>query len=388
MAGPKVAVYSNIGIAGMHELTEEQKELLFAYRDERIPIALNTEETDWEAASKWIDDLYRESGKEHTSKVYARSPVEGVLFANLLRFVFFDEPKGAPTLKVLAEAMREYHKSLPRDIGEGNYPSIEDGEQLSAYKSEHHDSVRKDLIEVLMSTVKRNKKEVRSLAEDYMFSVESQRDSCTDFVHSAFFGQHEWWVPYYLFPEKHLGVKYTEKESRVLAIWDEISRVCGWWVAYDEITILVDRPLHQSLSDDLQGHNESGPAVLYGDGFRFYLLDGMRVDEQIVMRPETQTIEQINGEQNSDLRSIRIERYGWPKYLKDSNARKLDERHNEVENQLEALMESPAGDRRLLVTCPTARIFALGVPSTINTCEEAQRWLAGPAANANVIART
>jgi hypothetical protein len=101
--------------------------------------------------------------------------------------------------------------------------------------------------------------------------------------------------------------------------------------------------------------------------------------EQIVMRPETLTIEQIHGEQNSDIQAIMIDRFGWPRYLEETGASLLDHRKNEVENTLESLFATDSYGLRLMVTCPTGRVFVKGLPSNagVTNCDEAQRWLGG-----------
>ena len=63
-------------------------------------------------------------------------------------------------------------------------------------------------------------------------------------------------------------------------------------------------------------HCDSGAALSYPDGWNLWVIDGMTVDEQIVMQPETQATTQIDSDNNADRRSIRISRFGWPRYLK------------------------------------------------------------------------
>ena len=125
----------------------------------------------------------------------------------------------------------------------------------------------------------------------------------------------------------------------------------------------------------------------FRSGWGLWTIEGIPVDEQIVMKPETQTIEQIDKEQNQDVRAIRINRFGWPRYIKESGAVCRDERKNEIEGTLEALFRCRDGSQRLVVTCPTGRVFALGVPGEVKTCEQSQHWLAG-GKNFRVLART
>ena len=114
------------------------------------------------------------------------------------------------------------------------------------------------------------------------------------------------------------------------------------------------------------------------DGWSLWHIHGVAVDEQIVMRPETQTLAQIQSEQNAEVRRIRIERFGWIAYLRAAGARVLDRRCNEIDQNHEALLESSDGARVLVCACPsTARMYAMRVPREIKNCTQAQSWLAG-----------
>jgi hypothetical protein len=105
-------------------------------------------------------------------------------------------------------------------------------------------------------------------------------------------------------------------------------------------------------------------------------LGGVKVNEQIVMRPESQTIKDIDGETNEEIRRIRIERFGWPRYLHESGAAIADERHNDRDCQDEKLYRLKDGRHRLVCVDPsTGRKYALGVPREVTSCEQAQNWI-------------
>jgi len=106
------------------------------------------------------------------------------------------------------------------------------------------------------------------------------------------------------------------------------------------------------------------------------------------MRPETITLTQIQKSRNNEVRAIMIDRYGWARYLADSKAKMLDKRDNVIENTKEALFATRSFGNRLVVSCPTGRIFTLGVPNDIKTCKEAQQWLGNASKEINVIGRT
>jgi len=163
------------------------------------------------------------------------------------------------------------------------------------------------------------------------------------------------------------------------------TRLCPVWMWDKRQIFILRRPTEIHWGDNGL-HNESGPSVYYSPLFSLWHIDGIPVDAQIVMAPETQTLEQIDKEDNADVRAIRIDRFGWPRYLRESNAECLDSRDNEIEGTKEALYQA-TGQRRLVATCPTGRVFAMGVPDEIQTCEQAAKWLQGPVPY-NLVTRT
>jgi hypothetical protein len=140
-------------------------------------------------------------------------------------------------------------------------------------------------------------------------------------------------------------------------------------------------------------HCEDGPAIQLRVGDTHWFLEGHCVDEQLVLRPKEQTIEQILGERNTDIRAIRAARYGWGNLLHGVDAQIIDRRSNAIDGTLEALydVQNATQLRRMLTirvdqkikhnylvcTCPTGRIFAMPVPVQVQTCKDAQQWLAG-----------
>lgn len=212
--------------------------------------------------------------------------------------------------------------------------------------------------------------------------------ACNEFSSSCFYGQHEWWVPQYLFPKQHMDAECSQKTADIIDTWEIISRNCGWWAIFPGECICIEKPIIQKIDEEEVVHCEDGPAILFEDGFAVWMIHGIRLDEKAILRPQEQTIEEIHKEDNQDARSLRIERMGWPLYLQKSNSRVIDRRHNDIENTEECIMETPNGERRLVTTCPTGRIFALGIPGDVNDCYSAQAWLSNGKNPNRVIART
>lgn len=186
------------------------------------------------------------------------------------------------------------------------------------------------------------------------------------------------WSPWFSHVTFHRDVlNWEHDEMPILNAEEALAKKVGWYWAGTYFCILSQPPQEIHFDDQFRLHNENGPALMWADGTKTWWINGLVVDEQIVMNPHTQTIDQIRQEENEEIRRIRIERYGWEAYLTNINAKVLDQRENEIEQTVEVLME---GDnmRVLVVHCPsTGRIYGLEVLGEIKTCAEAQAWLWG-----------
>jgi len=200
------------------------------------------------------------------------------------------------------------------------------------------------------------------------------------------YGSHDaGWLSFYDYMYEVLGIEEVEPLFGLI----QLAKHCGWWAAYDECVIFQDRHLEINLNEGGSLHNENGPAVVYGGGFCLYAIDGINVSEKTIMAPETLTVAEINSEKDMDVRSVMINRHGWHKFLTSINAECIDERQNFIEGTLEALYETKDYGNRLVVTCPTGRVFTMGIPKDIKDCESAQFWLSGDEERQfNVIGRT
>ena len=111
-------------------------------------------------------------------------------------------------------------------------------------------------------------------------------------------------------------------------LWDRVGPLehaaqaaWAWWPQEDYV-VVCDRPLvvhRQATGETGWGshrlHCTDGPAVAFRDGWAVWAIEGVRVTEQIVMRPETITVDQIWGEPNAEVRRVMIERHGWAEFV-------------------------------------------------------------------------
>jgi hypothetical protein len=146
----------------------------------------------------------------------------------------------------------------------------------------------------------------------------------------------------------------------------------GFWITPTQVIAVVNPKL--SLDEDGRLHSLDDAAVKW-EGEEYYYVEGVKVDRQIVVSPETQTIEQINKEPNEEVKRIRISQFGWQRYLTEANATVLD---TAIGRWFECLMQ--VGDITALCTYDpsTGRPYVLEVDPDCKTCAEAQRYLLAP----------
>lgn len=154
----------------------------------------------------------------------------------------------------------------------------------------------------------------------------------------------------------------------------------GWCWMFDEACIITQQPTEIHLDAEGRLHSESGPAIAYEDGWKLYYIHNVAVTEQIVERPETLTIDQIEKEVNAEVRRIMVERFGREKFLKESGAKVvsldfggtlyLKEIRGEQIKMLELINSTPEPDG-------TSRMFYLRVPPDVKSVKQGVAWMHG-----------
>lgn len=236
-------------------------------------------------------------------------------------------------------------------------------------------NIQKDMVNVV-------EKALTMKPEDLLAEIDTKTREDKMFYCSIY------WVPWLGLYEqaKIVGVQFEED---LFNRFKDLAQNIHFCIPRSGWVIIAEKPVEIHWNDTRTFlHNDAGPAIRWADDFSIWSIDGLRVDEQIVMRPQTQTIDQINSESNNDIKAIRINRFGIPRYLEETGATVLDQRTNDIEGTHEALLKSADNNVYLWPTCPSGKLCPpLLVESSITTCAEAQEWLAGNKPF-NVVART
>ena len=89
-----------------------------------------------------------------------------------------------------------------------------------------------------------------------------------------------------LFLRDVLGFQIASHFSKQIDWWADLARSCLWWWPYRGTCVVSERPAEIHSPDGIRLHNETGPSVRFRDGWSIWAIDGVIVDEQVVLHPE------------------------------------------------------------------------------------------------------
>ena len=204
------------------------------------------------------------------------------------------------------------------------------------------------------------------------------QDQVWDQVRDQAYGSHDSpWLAFYDFMGDVLGLDCIHSLKGLM----EIAKHCGWWAPYKNVVILQDR--HNVLNRDQMGrlHCEDGMACGYPDGWGLCAWHGVRVPPNIILHPESITIQQINKEENAEIRRVMIERYGLGKYIEDSKAKIIHSSGNNILYCQDLPNDEPIVMVRVLNSTPefdgSLKSYFLRVPPSIVDADAAVAWTFG-----------
>jgi hypothetical protein len=170
----------------------------------------------------------------------------------------------------------------------------------------------------------------------------------------------------------------TPQEGEKLDAWISLIKAAPWYAFFENACFVGVSPNEIVLDNRLRISNADGPAIVYADGFKVWLIEGMLAPRNLVESPQSLTLEEIDAEANVALRRMMIEAYGMSRYLLDSEAMLI---HSDEFGDL--YRKELAGDEPLVVVCVTNKTpepdgtykkYFLRIPPTISTAKEAVAW--------------
>jgi hypothetical protein len=96
----------------------------------------------------------------------------------------------------------------------------------------------------------------------------------------------------------------------------QVAQNAGWWWPYQGAVVLSARPTAVHLDKQGRLHCETGPAIVYPDGWGVYAWHGTRVPADLIEK--VWGLGEIFAEPNSEIRRCAIEKIGWDAFIEES----------------------------------------------------------------------
>lgn len=347
------------------ELTKEQEEYLPIFRQEMFNIGVNCNEVDKKTTKKIITKFYQKINKKKPIFIFCESPITCNMIINIINIINNRASLGASLGASL-------WASLGDSLGDSLWDSLGDSLWASLWAS-LWDSLRDSLWDSLGASLR-----------DSLW--DSLRDSLKIYSTEMWGQQDIYWIGLYKFGE-YIGVKYEKEKNKILNEWYKLAESCMWWYPFENYCIVCNKPKQINWNGTNEYiHSYEKPAVEFRDGWCVYCIDGIRVKEKLIKEPMTITIQEIEQEENAELKRIKIQVYDYHRkpgaYIKDSGAKMINK--DEVG---ELYKKEIGGEQEPLVmvklknstvnTDGSVDEYYLRVPPHIKTARQAVAWTFG-----------
>ena len=356
-------------MARIESLTPEQAARVPVFRAEYLAAGLNTAPADRPRAEAAFARAYRRIGRKPVPVIWVDSPLAASLaFAALKDLALRDSLQTSLGVSLgvsLADSLRDnLGVSLPDSLADSIWDSLGDSLWDSIWDS-LRDSLADSLQTSLQTSLQASLGDIlgdnlrASLWDSLQISLwaslgaslgvslwDSLRDSKIEPEFTYWWGQQDlYWVAYYRF-FLEIGVDYKQPAVDGLDIMNEIGMSCMWWYPRDGMVIACERPSAIHVDERGRLHNDSGPAVLFRDGWAIHAIHGVRVPGHLVEHPEATKLQEIVAEQNSEIQRVMIERFGgaadpadgWARYMEAVNPEIVDH-----DDRWGTLLRAPGG---------------------------------------------
>jgi len=202
-----------------------------------------------------------------------------------------------------------------------------------------------------------------------------------------------YWIAFYEYPEKFLGVNYKIEDSSRLKIMSDLAKSSSWFWAYENYCFVSDRPKEIIFNENNRLHNVNGPAITWVDGTQMFYINGREIPGKLFNKDFTK--EDFINEQNEDIKAGMyelIESKGEGSMLKFLGAEEIDKKtfvhaNGDLEEMIlyktkEKFSEeedlngnSPSPLAWLKMSCPsTGQNYLIPSDGSFNNCEEAAKF--------------
>lgn len=346
----------------INALTKEQEAELPEYCDKWLAIGLSTKPLDFGKAKEAVGLIYKTAGLQ-PPKTYFQvfSPLGGAILGAMLRG---GQVRGQVWDKVRDQLRNQVWDQVRDQVRDQVWDQV--GDQVRGQVGDQVWNKVRDKV----------RGQVGDKVRDQLW--DQLGDQVGDQLWDQVWGSHDApWLAFYDFFKNECNLEICRKLTGLT----ELAKHCGWWAPYQNAVILQDR--HSTLNRDGIGrlHCEDGLACGYPDGWGVYAWHGVRVPERIILKPDSITVQEIQKEENTEIRRVMLERYGEKRYLEDSGAKIIHSSGNNVLYKQEIPDDEPLVMVRVLNSTPepdgSLNTYFLRVPPQIADADAAVAWTFG-----------
>jgi hypothetical protein len=177
---------------------------------------------------------------------------------------------------------------------------------------------------------------------------------------------------------KYLPVVVAEEIREPVLDWLTIKDNLFHIECFEKLCIACEAPIRAELNQRNQLHNAHGPALEFRDGCKIYAWNGVVVPAVAIEATRNITVEQIDKQENVEVRRILIQQYGLDRYLDDSGAVEVDADEYGVLYKKVLPNDEPVVVVRVTNPTPeldgTHKFYFLRVPPHITSAHAAVAW--------------
>ena len=194
-----------------------------------------------------------------------------------------------------------------------------------------------------------------------------------------------YWIAFYKFGE-YIGVEYKQKDIDKLNLSLELAKECFWWYPFENYCIVSEKPIQINWDEARTVLNSlDNMSIEFADGYGIYSVDGIMVKKELIENKKDITILDIDQEENSETRRIKIKLYeninGRNSYIKNSDSKLIEK------NELGELYKRNLRNDEPIVSIKVFNStynengkqdeYWLRVPPAIKSVKEAVAWTFG-----------
>jgi hypothetical protein len=161
------------------------------------------------------------------------------------------------------------------------------------------------------------------MIRDFKKNTEVTKDNL---LSKTVFGNHEaHWLAFYEYFQEVCGLDLHQVDGML-----KLAKSCGWVLPFEHVCFVSDRPKVISLNAEKKLHRDLGKAVEYRDGTGVYSLNGIVMEEWMVMTPAHQLdAQKIMAVQNVDQRRELLRKLGIERFITKIGATVIDTQSTE-----------------------------------------------------------